>query len=462
MKRAHPLLLAFISCLALSTGAFSRTIPVQSVAELKSAIKQADPGDVILILPGEYALAGVAIARSGTRERPITLRGTRLGEARLEARGTELFKLYGSHWIFENLDIYGACSRHEYCEHAFHIVASASGTTIRNNRLRDFNAAIKGNGENGAFPNDVIIEGNTITNAAPRQTSNPVTPIDVVGGRRWIIRGNVISDFGKTLGDRTSYAAFLKGNSSDGIFDRNLVVCEWRHSGGLRVGLSLGGGGTGGRHCEASDCSVEHRGGLIVNNIIMNCPDEVGIYLNRASQTRIYNNTLYRTFGIVVRYPESTAEIRNNLISGSILSRDGGQVLAESNNVTTGSLIAPWVPGGLRYMKSKLLRANEKYPNYLKFDRRTLDEWSEMLARSWIGRGDSRFNSWFVDPTNGDFTLSGAIEHGPAQRGDMLLEVTHDFCNRPRDVPPHLGAVEPGANACSVQMLLVEKLGPRQ
>lgn len=429
---------------------------------MRSAIEQADPGDVILLLPGEYSFAGMTITRSGTREHPITLRATRLGEARLEARGTELFKLYGSDWIFENLDIHGACSRDEYCEHAFHIVANASGTTIRNNRLRDFNAAIKGNGENGAFPNDVIIENNTIANAAPRQTSNPVTPIDVVGGRRWVVRGNVIADFGKALGDRTSYGAFLKGNSFDGVFDRNLVVCEWRHAGGLRVGLSLGGGGTGQRHCEGSDCSVEHTNGLIINNIIMNCPGEVGIYLNRASQTRIYNNTLYRTFGIVVRYPESTVEISNNLVSGSILTRDGGQVLAESHNVFTGSLIAPWIPGGLRYVKSKLLRAGEKYPNYLSFDRRTLDEWGEILARSLIGRGDNQFLSWFADPTNGDFTVSATVKNGPAQRGDLLHGITHDFCNRPRDLPPHLGAVEPGANACNIQMLLVEKLGARQ
>lgn len=34
------------------------------------------------------------------------------------------------------------------------------------------------------------------------------------------------------MGDPISYAAFLKGNSRDGLFERNLVVCERASSGG--------------------------------------------------------------------------------------------------------------------------------------------------------------------------------------------------------------------------------------
>jgi hypothetical protein len=36
------------------------------------------------------------------------------------------------------------------------------------------------------------------------------------------------------------------------MIEQNLVVCEWCHSGGVRLGLSLGGG-TGKRFCVNQD-----------------------------------------------------------------------------------------------------------------------------------------------------------------------------------------------------------------
>ena len=59
------------------------------------------------------------------------------------------------------------------------------------------------------------------------------------------MRRNFIHDFRKASGDEVSYAAFLKGNSREGLFEGNVVSCV--HSagdtGGYRVGLSFGGGG---------------------------------------------------------------------------------------------------------------------------------------------------------------------------------------------------------------------------
>ena len=140
-----------------------------------------------------------------------------------------MFKLQAGYWVFENLIIQGVCRRHKYCQHAFYIVGAAEGTVIRNNHLRDFNAAIKGNGivitAKRLFPSRVLIEGNAFFNAAPRKTARRVTPINVVGGSHWVIRRNFFADFGKVEGNRMSYAAFLKGNSSHGLMERNLLIC---------------------------------------------------------------------------------------------------------------------------------------------------------------------------------------------------------------------------------------------
>ena len=80
---------------------------------------------------------------------------------------------------------------------------------VRNNRIVDFNAPIKANGikddAGWLYPDFVLIEGNDIFNTRLRDTANPVTGIDVVGGKGWIIRNNYIADFGKARGNETSY-----------------------------------------------------------------------------------------------------------------------------------------------------------------------------------------------------------------------------------------------------------------
>src|SRR5690606_22946082 len=130
----------------------------------------------------------------------------------------EGFKVSGANWVFENLTLRGVCADDSSCEHAWHIVGGADNTIIRNNVAVNFNAQIKANGEGDprVWPDDVLVEYNEFYDEAPRNTSNPVTKIDVVGGRRWIIRGNYIHDFAKGGGNNLSYAAFLKGNSRDG------------------------------------------------------------------------------------------------------------------------------------------------------------------------------------------------------------------------------------------------------
>src|SRR5690606_6773475 len=201
----------------------------------------------------------------------------------------------------------------------------AEHTWIHHNRAHGFNAHIKANGTDTGpqgervWPDDVIIEYNEFFNETPRDTGNPVTPIDVVGGRRWLVRGNYIHDFAKAQGNNVSYAAFLKGNSRDGVFERNLVVCEQLHTGFVRLGLSFGGGGSSPDSiCEDSTCDPEHQDGIMRNNIIAKCPADVGIYVNEGANSLIYNNTLYATTGIDMRFASTSGEVRNNLLMGQI------------------------------------------------------------------------------------------------------------------------------------------------
>ena len=376
--------------------AASRLVEVATVDDLQRALAAARPGDRITLLPGRYGIGGrnVALHANGLPSSPIVVRARRLGDVVIELDTLEGFLVLGQHWIFENLEIRGVCASDDDCEHAFHIVGGGQGTRIHNCVLRDFNAAIKGNGTDvegsRQFPDDALIEGNSIYNTTVRDTGNPVTPIDVVGANDWVVRGNLIADFAKGGGDRISYAAFIKGHSARGVFERNLVVCEMHviDPGALRVGLSFGGGGSADAStCRDGTCIPEHEEGTLRNNVVLHCND-AGIYLNRSAGTTVLHNTLYDTVGIDVDFPESRAIVTNNLLTGAIRERRGGKS-EQSHNL----VVAP-----------------------------------------------RRFAAWFANPDVADLRLEegGRI----VDRGDRRGQVPDDFCGTQRSDAPDIGAIE--------------------
>ena len=386
-----------------------RIVRVDTPATLRAAVQAAAPGDAIVLAPGVYLMDGdVSVVTPGTASAPIAMRAetARASLLRFGTTGVPLegFRVRAAWWRFEGLDIEGACASDSDCEHAFHLAGDADHVVIRDNRIRDFNAQIKSNGlmvgTAPAFPDDVLIERNWLYDTRPRQTSNPVTKLDVVGGRRWVVRANTIFDFHKQAGDGISYGLFLKGNSRQGLVERNLVRCNLHDGSGTTIGLSFGGGGTGTPYCEEQNCEVEHRGGIMRNNLVMDCSD-VGIYLNRAAESHVHHNTLYATWGIDVRFPTSSADLRNNLLGGTIRNRDGA-ISTSAGNVT--------------------------------------------------GVTPAQFAAWFVDPANADFSLldgSAVVDQGVA-----APLVTDDFCGVGRlDGAPDVGALEYGPGpACTLDM----------
>jgi parallel beta-helix repeat protein len=311
-----------------------RAVTVMDEDSLRRALAQAEPGDMITIVPGTYRMhpQPLAASRPGLPDRPVTVRAVAPGTVTLEFQVEEGIKVSAPYWRFENLKLQGVCRIDTDCEHAFHIVGPASYFAAVNNTVVDFNAHFKINGEAGRFPDHGLIEANTISNTRPRQTANPVTPIDIVGASHWTIRANVISDFVKAGGDGISFGAFAKGGGSDNVFERNIVWCERLLQGqpGQRVGLSLGGGGTLPSLCRDGRCIVEQERATLRDNLVLGCSD-AGIYLNSAAASKILRNSVFDTAGVQVRYPTSSADLQGNLIDGAIVARDGGLVRAVDN-----------------------------------------------------------------------------------------------------------------------------------
>lgn len=324
--------------LASPTPVFrSGIVLVASAGQAIRAISQARPGDVITFLPGRYRFGGghIAVSQAGSKTAGITVRAKKPGTVFLEFDMLEGFLVSAPYWTFENLNIRGVCRDHSNCEHAFHIVAGAAHFSALNNYIVDFNAHFKINGVQGAMPDNGLLQGNRLTNSGARRTVNPVNLIDLVAASNWVIRHNLMSDFVKAGGDQISYGAYAKGAGAGNRFEQNIVLCEHqlRDRPGQRVGLSLGGGGTGAEYCRDRRCITEQDGGVIQSNLIASCSDD-GIYLNRAATSRVLHNTLIDTGGIVVRFVESSADVEGNLVDGQIRSRDGG-VLRAADNIET-------------------------------------------------------------------------------------------------------------------------------
>jgi hypothetical protein len=331
---------------ALRIGAQPQAVPapagrerlVGSLEEARRAMADAAPGDVITFLPGQYALgATVYASRPGTEAAPIVVRAARPGTVTIAVAVGEGFTVSAPYWRFDNLSLRGACSHDEYCDHAFHVVGNAHHFAARNNTIRDFNAHFKINGDRRGFPDHGLIEANTLSNAAPRKTARPVTPVDLVAASDWTIRGNLIQDFVKAWGDRVSYGAFAKGAAERTVFERNVVLCEALLAGqpGQRIGLSFGGGGTGKPYCRDTRCITEHTGGIMRANLVAGCSD-VGIYLNSAAGTQLADNTVLDTAGVQVRFPTSSATLEGNLVDGPLRPDEGG-VLREGSNLATAT-----------------------------------------------------------------------------------------------------------------------------
>lgn len=369
-------------------------VPVSTPAELRAALARAEAGDVITLMPGVYAFSGSALdaSRPGRADAPITVRAAQPDSVRLEFNMTEGFRVSAPYWRFENLTIRGVCEDDSGCEHAFHVVGPAHHFVALNNTIADFNAHFKINGANGQFPDDGLIEANTLFDSHARHTASPVTPIDLVAANGWIIRANIIRDFIKAGGDRISYGAFAKGAGARNRFERNLVWCEQNLAGqpGQRVGLSLGGGATGQPYCRDHRCITEQEHGEIRANLILACSD-VGMYLNSAADSRIEDNTVIDTAGIDVRFASSSARLDGNLVDGPIRSRDGGLLHLGDNRST-----AVW--------------------------------------ESFIGRHPVR--ALFVDATAGDLRWRA---EAPLRRGSASAP---GLCGAPRRQPPAYGAFD--------------------
>jgi hypothetical protein len=321
---------------------------LHSAADVVSGVEAAVAGDVLEIAPGTYSIPRTLYTRRGGRaDAPITLRAARPGTVTLEVRQVEGLVVAHPYWTFENLEWRGACRADDDCEHAFHVVGDARAVVVRNNRMLEFSSHVKINGHGGRFPDDGLLQFNSLVNSRPRVGEAPATPVDLVAASGWQLLDNRIEGFVKQGSNGVSYGMFMKGAGQHGRIERNVVVCTATAVGqpGLRLGISLGGGGSDAMACRDKRCDVEFDGAIVANNVVAHCND-AGIDVNKSRAVQVLHNTLVNTQGILLRNTPAEARVAHNVMEGAVRHRAGAVLNGDVDNRRASDL-ARWLAAPL-------------------------------------------------------------------------------------------------------------------
>ncbi|SFA82425.1 Fibronectin type III domain-containing protein [Cohnella sp. OV330] len=307
---------------------------VTSLAQLQQAIDQAPAqGRVITLAAGTYSQTAT-ININGKNN--ITIQGatsnyddTVVAGQGIDASSMDInFKVNDSDYVtFKNMTI-----RDSY----YHAIQVNSGSDyFRADHLKTWDNGEGGfKSTSGGTPDLPYADYGTIENSLIGYTTggtrSVVEGVDLIAAKGWVIRGNTFQNAKKAGG--VAYAFFAKGNSMDTLVENNVFKNSF-------IAMSFGGGGTAAQYFRNGDTSLEHRGGIMRNNVVYGT-DDAGVYMNKASGFKVYNNTILGVpsgvGSVESRYAGSNGEVRNNLMDKAVKPRDGGTATS-SNNITNGT-----------------------------------------------------------------------------------------------------------------------------
>ncbi len=317
------------------------TLLVSTVAGLENAVNSTASGTTILVADGVYNLDGVYL-RFDTPG--VTLRSVSGNREAVVLDGnyqtTEIVQIVAS-----NVSIADLTLREAY-DHPVHVMSESGGSTLG---VQLYNLHIVDPGQQavkinpagaGVYPDDGTIACSHIelTDAGrPHIRDNCYTGgIDAHQARGWTIRDNTIEGFWCDSG-LSEHGIHLWRGCRDTLVERNLLRDNAR---GIGLGLATDGPGRTypDNPCPAASGYVDDFGGTIRNNMVFagdmdlfasQSGFDCGICLWNACNGRLLHNTVYtldpaHTWSAIEwRFPNTIAEVKNNLANAALRPRDG-------------------------------------------------------------------------------------------------------------------------------------------
>jgi hypothetical protein len=338
----------FCPPLAPPTGTI---VHVSSVAELVTAINQAEPDSTIMVADGIYNLDGVYL-RIDTPG--VTLRSTSGNREAVILDGnyltTEIVQIVASHVTIADITLRKAYN------HPVHVMSTDSYSTVDtllfNLHIIDpGQQAVKINPtEGGYFADNGTVACSRIELTDTGRTyirDNCYTGgIDAHQSQGWLIRDNIIDGFWCSAG-LSEHAIHFWRASRDTLVERNVLINNAR---GIGFGLETSGNARNypDNPCPAAGGSyVDHYDGIVRNNIVFANRDalfsteygfDCGICLWNACGAAVIHNTVFSTqapfSSIEWRFPNTRIDITNNLTSHTLRERDDASA-EQAGNIST-------------------------------------------------------------------------------------------------------------------------------
>ena len=317
--------LCFIVAIAPTTT--KADVMVSNVTELVNAVADANAGGdkTIIVEDGTYNLDdmlgiladGVTVRSSSGNRDAVTIRGDGM-----EGSVSHIFNVTGSDftvsdltigWVYYHaIQIQGNENAHRPLIQNLHIV-----DTYEQMIKVSYNSASDNCSENG------IVENCLFEYSAGIGPQYYIGGVDAHQAKNWIVRNNIFKDISSPSGEVAEFAIHFWSDSEDTLVECNTIInCD------RGIGFGLGDRG--------------HIRGIIRNNMIYHNTSgtyaDVGISIESASDTQVYNNTIYLEHdypnAIEYRFSGTTGTlIVNNLTNKEITQRDGASA-TDSHNVT--------------------------------------------------------------------------------------------------------------------------------
>ncbi|MFO6424983.1 right-handed parallel beta-helix repeat-containing protein [Motilimonas sp. KMU-193] len=307
-------------------------VEISTNEQLHQAFKEANQqgGHTLLLLAdGDYQLNSTFVVDAPN----ITLRGQSGDRSKVRIAGPQynnMFLVRDSHFKIEYVTIGGAPLR----DSGFvrnHIVQiqgerNADYFSLRHSRIIDSQEQMIKVSKDASTPDVAsdfgLIEHNLFEFTTGQALWWYTGGIDAHRSHNWVVRNNTFKNIHNNNPKPGENTALTEGaihfwaDSKGSLIENNVIInCDR----GIMLGLDSSG----------------HADGIIRNNFIMTNKD-VGIYLAQASNTQVYNNTIWLNSSypnaIEYRFSESVNNhIANNLTNGLIRQRNNGQANVEFN-----------------------------------------------------------------------------------------------------------------------------------
>lgn len=320
-------------------GSSTQGIEVAKSAALVQAIRDAKPGDKILIAPGRYKTRlRFTAANSGTEAEPIVITARDgPGTVVIDGSGGSIaVKFSGaSHILMRALDVTGANYHGVFFDVGAHHI-TLDGSRIYDNHARhpiDSHAEVKGSGPRGR-PRHISITNNEIFHTTHPPGGN-FQGIDCNFCSDFLIADNYLHDIGQPTAEPFSHydrgsCIQMKSVSIGTVIERNRF--ERCH-----IGIVYGGEGME---------SPEHVGGIVRDNVIVDS-GEIGIAVVNVRDGKVTGNTVTGSPESIriardVRYPDGANEVdvADNILDVPIKSVGDAKISLRDNRI-----LSPGAPG---------------------------------------------------------------------------------------------------------------------